>query len=199
MKWLFWQVWFWCLLSFLLGALVTFLVLWLLRRRVTETGQGVEVVTVDDQTTTDAESGMDSSMDGAVDSGMDSAVRNAVHSHLAGPEPEPEPEPFVDETPTGRIPVLSLDDVDATPAEAVVEAGSYPNSAKPLADGAAPSEEYVVKGNAGSMLFHTADSPYYARTRAEVWFRTTADAEAAGFTGWNRRRSTAKAGAATRG
>ena len=34
------------------------------------------------------------------------------------------------------------------------------------------------------MLFHRPDSPYYARTRAEVWFRTATDARAAGFTEW---------------
>ncbi|WP_436492478.1 sunset domain-containing protein [Actinokineospora sp. HUAS TT18] len=64
-----------------------------------------------------------------------------------------------------------------------------PNSAKPKADGSAPSGDYTVKGNADSMLFHTTDSPYYTRTKAEVWFKTAADAERAGFTAWNRRRS----------
>lgn len=58
----------------------------------------------------------------------------------------------------------------------------------PLPGGAAPSAEYTVKGNAASMLFDTTDSPYYSRTRAEVWFRSAADAESAGFTAWNRRR-----------
>ena len=61
-------------------------------------------------------------------------------------------------------------------------------SAEPLADGAAPSEEYVIKGNADSMLYHTTASPYYGRTIAEVWFRTEEDAQRAGFTAWNQRR-----------
>lgn len=86
-------------------------------------------------------------------------------------------EPAADETPTGRIPVLTMP-----------EPGDYPNSAKPLPDGSAPSEEFTIKGNAGSMLFHTKESPYHGRTKAEVWFRTPADAEAAGFTAWNKRR-----------
>jgi hypothetical protein len=38
------------------------------------------------------------------------------------------------------------------------------------------------------MLFHTTTSPYYTRTKAEVWFRTPEDAEQAGFTAWNRPR-----------
>jgi hypothetical protein len=37
------------------------------------------------------------------------------------------------------------------------------------------------------MLYHTPDSPYYDRIVADACFRTPAAAEAAGFTGWNRR------------
>ena len=88
-------------------------------------------------------------------------------------------EPAPDETPTGRIPVLTA-----------VEPGDYPGSAKPLPDGLAPSPEFTIKGNAGSMLFHTKESPYFGRTKAEVWFKTSTDAEAAGFTAWNKRRKT---------
>ena len=90
-------------------------------------------------------------------------------------------EPPADETPTGQIPVL-------TAADPGVEPGTYPNSARPRADGSAPSAEFTIKGNAGSKLFHAKESPYYGRTRAEVWFKSPADAEAAGFTGWNKRR-----------
>lgn len=67
--------------------------------------------------------------------------------------------------------------------------GPYgPNSALPKPDGSAPSPEFTVKGNASAMLFHTPDSPYYARTRAEVWFRSAEDAERAGFRAWNKPR-----------
>ncbi|RJQ79219.1 hypothetical protein D5S17_10875 [Pseudonocardiaceae bacterium YIM PH 21723] len=69
----------------------------------------------------------------------------------------------------------------------VVEPGKYPGSAKPLEGGAAPTEEYTIKGNEDSMLFHTTESPYYKRTIAEVWFKTEADAEAAGFTKYVRK------------
>ncbi len=54
-------------------------------------------------------------------------------------------------------------------------------SAKPLEGGAAPSPEFVIKGNADSMLYHTTESRYYEATVAEVWFKTTEAAEAAGF------------------
>ncbi len=56
-----------------------------------------------------------------------------------------------------------------------------PGSAHPLEDGSAPSPDYVVKGNADSMLYHPPESPFYGRTKAEVWFASAKAAEAAGF------------------
>ena len=38
------------------------------------------------------------------------------------------------------------------------------------------------------MLFHTPESPYYGRTKAEMWFSNAEDAEAAGFTSWSRKK-----------
>lgn len=63
-----------------------------------------------------------------------------------------------------------------------------PGSATPLPDGSAPGPEYTIKGNASSRLFHPPSSPYYGRTRAEVWFRTDDDAVAAGFSPYRSRR-----------
>ena len=54
-------------------------------------------------------------------------------------------------------------------------------SAHPLDGGDAPSDEYTIKGNADSMLYHPPESPFYGRTIAEVWFTDAATAEAAGF------------------
>jgi large subunit ribosomal protein L17 len=63
----------------------------------------------------------------------------------------------------------------------VVADGPYgPDSAEPLADGGAP-EGFDIKGNQDSMKYHTTESPWYGQTVAEVWFRTTQAAEAAGF------------------
>jgi hypothetical protein len=45
----------------------------------------------------------------------------------------------------------------------------------------------TVRGNRATMLYHTPDSPYYDRIVADACFATPAEAEAAGFTGWNRR------------
>lgn len=47
-------------------------------------------------------------------------------------------------------------------------------------DGEAP-DGFTIKGNAGSKLYHTPESPFYGRTKAEVWFATEEAAEAAGF------------------
>ena len=44
-----------------------------------------------------------------------------------------------------------------------------------------PPAGYDIKGNAGSMKFHTTDSQWYEATNAEVWFNSVEAAEAAGF------------------
>lgn len=62
-----------------------------------------------------------------------------------------------------------------------------PGSAQPLEDGSGPAG-WEVKGNSGSMLFHTADSPSYDAVRAEVWFESEEAARNAGFAHWDRRR-----------
>jgi hypothetical protein len=59
-----------------------------------------------------------------------------------------------------------------------------PGSAKPAADGSGP-EGWTVKGNEDSMLYHSTESPSYAVTIAEVWFRDVPTAEAAGFNRWD--------------
>ena len=51
----------------------------------------------------------------------------------------------------------------------------------PLEDGAAPSDEYTVKGNLDSHKYHVAGSQWFDQTVAEVWFKTAEDAKAAGF------------------
>ena len=66
------------------------------------------------------------------------------------------------------------------PLAAVADAESGDDSAAPLEDGSAP-EGFEIKGNKDSMKFHAPSSPWYDRTKAEVWFRTADAAEAAGF------------------
>ena len=49
-------------------------------------------------------------------------------------------------------------------------------------DGSSPDADYTVKGNADSGKYHEADGQWYDQTHAEFWFKSAADAEAAGFT-----------------
>lgn len=69
-------------------------------------------------------------------------------------------------------------DETAAPAAAVElpEGG-----AAPLEDGAAPSDEYTVKGNLDSNKYHVAGSQWFDQTVAEVWFKTADEAQAAGL------------------
>jgi hypothetical protein len=110
---------------------------------------------------------------------------------------DPGPPPAAQPGPSGQA-LFSPPEVNGSPAEppaarpsptprprpASADNRYGPGSAAPLPDGSAPGPEYTIKGNAGSMLFHRPDSPYYARTKAEVWFQTATDARAAGFTEW---------------
>ncbi len=73
----------------------------------------------------------------------------------------------------------STTDEPAPAADAVVTTTDA-DSAAPLEDGSAP-EGFEIKGNKNSMKFHAPSSPWYARTNAEIWFRTAEAAEAAGY------------------
>ncbi|WP_165546738.1 hypothetical protein [Kribbella soli] len=75
----------------------------------------------------------------------------------------------------------------APEAPADVRAGRYGEGSADAVPHQGPPDGFTIKGNAQSMLFHTPDSPYYGRTKPEVWFRTEADAERAGFTKYTRR------------
>ncbi len=66
-------------------------------------------------------------------------------------------------------------------APEAADAPHGPGSHAALENGEAP-EGFTIKGNADSGKYHTPDSPWYAKTVAEVWFDTVESAEAAGFT-----------------
>ena len=77
--------------------------------------------------------------------------------------------------------------VDDEPADDVVvetpadtETAEFAGSAAPLESGEAP-EGFEIKGNKDSMKYHAPGGQWYDATEAEVWFKTAADAEAAGF------------------
>jgi hypothetical protein len=49
----------------------------------------------------------------------------------------------------------------------------------------------VVKATRKSMRYHTSDSPYYNRLKDDLTFPSIAEAEEAGFTAWNTRKTPA--------
>lgn len=252
MAWLFGQVWLYCLLSFLLGVVLTWLILrWRQQAEVSVTEERLTAAEAaahhdDDDLPTgrhhvgrngDAkpaaaatpvvtETPAATRAEEPVEEPAEESAEEPAEQPVAAEEPEEEEpaaevapedeatEPTVDEPvevkaeePEAAAPITLVaagavltGRSDSAPDEALdgavaegdvlvaVAAGPFgPGSAKALAGGASPSEEFTVKGNEGSMLFHTVESPYYKRTIAEVWFKTPADAEAAGFTGWKRK------------
>lgn len=80
---------------------------------------------------------------------------------------------------------VESDGSEATEAESedqleVAPFADIPGAAQPGPDGEAP-EGYLIKGNMDSMKYHAPGGQWYDATVAEVWFKTAADAEAAGF------------------
>jgi hypothetical protein len=86
--------------------------------------------------------------------------------------------------------VTSFGAAAAAVSAVVTRPGPHAGSALPTAGGSAPSDEYSIKANEGSRKYHAPDSPYYVRTRGDLWFRTAADAEKAGFMAWDAGRAT---------
>jgi hypothetical protein len=73
------------------------------------------------------------------------------------------------------------------PASAATPAVARKADPKPSVHAPAPGGE--IKGNRDSMLYHTVDSPWYGRIKAEEWFATEAEAKVAGFSRWNHKRT----------
>ena len=88
---------------------------------------------------------------------------------------------------TGEVESAEVDDdtdedtADEDTADEVDDEAPYgPGSHAALEDDEQP-EGFAIKGNADSMLYHVPGSRSYNQTKAEVWFATEEDAEAAGF------------------
>jgi len=70
---------------------------------------------------------------------------------------------------------------DADEAPAAEEKPQLPTGAKaPLKSGNAP-KGYEIKANQSSMKFHAPEGQWYDATEPDFWFKSAADAEAAGF------------------
>jgi small subunit ribosomal protein S16 len=91
--------------------------------------------------------------------------------------------PVAADTDSGGASAQGVDadaDTSATEAPAAKAADLPEGAAAALEDGSAP-EGFTIKGNKDSMKFHEPDGQWYDQTVAEVWFKTAAAAEAAGF------------------
>ncbi len=77
-------------------------------------------------------------------------------------------------------PQPSAEAAPASEATSESETAAYAGSAPATEDGSAPAG-FDIKGNQDSMKFHAPTSPWYDRTKAEIWFATAEAAEAAGF------------------
>ena len=80
--------------------------------------------------------------------------------------------------------------VDSTTADADDDGEVNAEDASPYGEGSHAvidddpeqmPDGFPIKGNDDSKLYHTPDSPFYERTKAEVWFASEEAAEAAGF------------------
>jgi len=103
----------------------------------------------------------------------------AKNAAAKAPAPVEEDESTTDE-PAAEAAAAAEAPAADEPAAAADEAPYGPGSHAPLEDDEQP-EGFPIKGNADSMLFHLPGSRFYNQTKAEVWFATEADAEAAGF------------------
>jgi hypothetical protein len=111
---------------------------------------------------------------------FDLAATGDTTSGAASADPEPAPDVLAELAAPGQQ--------DVVPAESdEVPPGQYGEGSADAVPHQSPPDGFTIKAKAQSMLFHTADSPYYGRTKPDVWFRTEADAERAGFTKYVRR------------
>lgn len=77
----------------------------------------------------------------------------------------------------------------AQPEQVQPESGAQQRETVPAAAAAEEStssrDGKMIKGHFASRQYHTPESPQYDRIVAEVWFRSAADAEQAGFEPWD--------------
>lgn len=99
-------------------------------------------------------------------------------------------EETVDEVVADEVVEETAPDVESTTQDSDADGEANATDASPYGDGSHAlidgdpdqmPEGFPVKGNDDSKLYHNEDSPFYGRTKAEVWFADDAAAEAAGF------------------
>jgi large subunit ribosomal protein L4 len=112
--------------------------------------------------------------DGAAEDGGPAEAVTADEAPVAKKAPAAKKPPAAKKAPADKAsaaetaPEAAADGPYGAGSHAAVEDGSQPDG-------------FDIKGNADSMLYHVPASRSYKQTKAEVWFATEADAEAAGF------------------
>jgi hypothetical protein len=99
----------------------------------------------------------------------------------AAPQTRPSPTRRTKEPARARA-VPTATTLPSVTADALPDGPFGPGSVPARADGSSPHPDYRIKGKTAARVFYTPAGPYYARVRADVWFRSADDARAAGFT-----------------
>jgi large subunit ribosomal protein L4 len=110
-------------------------------------------------------------------------TKGAYDAFVAGPAKGKSVKAVGTSTEATEAPAAKAAPAAEAPAEekaGVVAEGAFPNSAAALEDGAAPAG-FEIKGKSDSKKYHAPGGRWYDNTVADIWFKTAADAEAAGF------------------
>jgi hypothetical protein len=209
MGWLIRHNWIWALLAFLLGAIIGWLLLVRRDQEVRVAGEQRARRAAEARSRTLVGAGVGPggpggpgafsermetigvSDPGRVDPDRDPDLAPTTGAPAPGaaldPEQAPDPAGPDVQQETGAIAPGQAEVILADAATEVVPPGRYGEGSADAVPHQSPPDGFTIKGNVQSKLFHTPDSPYYGRTKPQVWFRTEADAERAGFTKYVRR------------
>jgi hypothetical protein len=190
MSWLLRHNWLWSLLAFFLGAAITWV---LLERRKLATAPPLEEPAVEQEpvlvgatATQGAPTTRPTTAAPATPPAPAAPAARVTPAAPAAPVPE-RAEPVFSRVMDSEPTLFDAEMTASEPQATAVQAGRYGEGSAEAVPHQGPPDGFTIKGNAQSKLFHTPDSPYYGRTKPEVWFRTEADAERAGFTKYTRR------------
>lgn len=112
-------------------------------------------------------------------------IPEALRQRAEAPKRRPTPEEQTGEPGTGGP-------ANIKPAENLSQDANLPRrtpGTNPLPGGELAGNGPMIKGHSASRQYHSPDSPQYDDIVADVWFRTPADAETAGFSPWHGRRN----------
>jgi hypothetical protein len=187
MSWLFRNNWPWSLLAFLLGAIITWFLL--ARRQQPQVAPVAAREAAAEREDVLVGAGARTSRTAEAPRREPESRRDPAPAVPAEPERVEAEQPVVPVVHFSQrmdggdpdVPTLFDAPMDDVPP------GRYGEGSAEAVPHQGPPDGFTIKGNAQSMLFHTPESPYYGRTKPEVWFRTEADAERAGFTKYVRK------------